>query len=465
MATINKKLIHFRSLSDFETRLEAGDILVTSIVYIQDAKKIWTHGTYYDCNEVGDAYAEYTGTSTTVEVTTKYGYFPSTLVEGARVAVKFEGGLTYITTLNVNGTGAKNVYYKGSSLTSGMINRYNTYDFIFDGSYWRVIGVNTDTHYTAKNIVGASSTATTNAAATNGNVHLNVVENSTVRSSHIIKGENGVDVTSDSNGNITISGSGGSDITVDAALDSTSTNPVQNKVITEALNNTVQSEDLATVATSGSYNDLTDKPTIPAAVTESTVSGWGFTKNTGNYNKPEDGIPYEDLDEAVREGVDLAKTALQRETYTGTVTKVKVNGVEKSPTSGVVDVGSVVTSVKLNGTTYTPSSGLVDLGTIESGGSGYPLVQSIIDGTLNITLSPNTYYIFRNEVDPTLNITYNGNYQEETVEYVMEIRGIENVSISPIPYWPNDNFPVFSLDTTTIISIVGNHGLWATYPL
>ena len=37
----------------------------------------------------------------------------------------------------------------------------------------------------------------------------------------------------------------------------------------------------ATVATSGSYNDLSNKPTIPAAVTESTVSGWGFTKNAG----------------------------------------------------------------------------------------------------------------------------------------------------------------------------------------
>ena len=38
---------------------------------------------------------------------------------------------------------------------------------------------------------------------------------------------------------------------------------------------------LSNVATSGSYNDLTNKPTIPSAVTESTVSGWGFTKNTG----------------------------------------------------------------------------------------------------------------------------------------------------------------------------------------
>ena len=173
-----------------------------------------TQNKVFKCGGGGEptlpAYAEYTGTATAVVVTTKYGYFPDTLVEGARVAVKFEGSLTYITSLNVNDTGAKNVYYKGNSLTSGMINRYNTYEFVYDGSYWRIIGVNTDTdtHYTAKNIVGASTTAKANAAATNGNVHLNLVENATVRSTHNIKGENGVEVTSDASGNITISGSG-----------------------------------------------------------------------------------------------------------------------------------------------------------------------------------------------------------------------------------------------------------------
>lgn len=47
MATINKKLVHFNKLSDFELRLQAGDILSHSIVFIKDAKKIWTHGEYY----------------------------------------------------------------------------------------------------------------------------------------------------------------------------------------------------------------------------------------------------------------------------------------------------------------------------------------------------------------------------------------------------------------------------------
>lgn len=62
---------------------------------------------------------------------------------------------------------------------------------------------------------------------------------------------------------------------------------------------------------SGSYNDLTDKPTIPAPVTEQTVSGWGFTKNTGTYSKPTGGIPKSDLVAAVQTSLDKANSALQ----------------------------------------------------------------------------------------------------------------------------------------------------------
>lgn len=64
----------------------------------------------------------------------------------------------------------------------------------------------TDTHYTTKLIVGASATATANAAATNGNVYMNVLDNSTVRNAHKITGANGVSVTSDANGAVTITG-------------------------------------------------------------------------------------------------------------------------------------------------------------------------------------------------------------------------------------------------------------------
>jgi hypothetical protein len=104
--------------------------------------------------------------------------------------------------------------------------------------------------------------------------------------------------------------------------------------------------DLANVAKSGSYNDLKNKPTIPSAVTESTVSGWGFTKNIGTYTKPSTGIPKSDLASAVQTSLSKADTALQSytEQYKGTVTGVKVNGTTKNPSNGVVDLGIVITS-------------------------------------------------------------------------------------------------------------------------
>lgn len=60
-------------------------------------------------------------------------------------------------------------------------------------------------------------------------------------------------------------GGGGQTIEVDSELSTTSNNPVKNKVITVELNKKINASSLATVATSGSYNDLTNKPTIPSS--------------------------------------------------------------------------------------------------------------------------------------------------------------------------------------------------------
>lgn len=60
-----------------------------------------------------------------------------------------------------------------------------------------------------------------------------------------------------------ISGGGGGDITVDKELSTTSKNPVQNKVITTALNDKADESGLSIVATSGDYDDLNNKPDIP----------------------------------------------------------------------------------------------------------------------------------------------------------------------------------------------------------
>ncbi len=57
-------------------------------------------------------------------------------------------------------------------------------------------------------------------------------------------------------------------VTTDSELSTTSVNPIQNKAVATALAGKMDATALATVATSGSYNDLSDTPTIPTAVTK-----------------------------------------------------------------------------------------------------------------------------------------------------------------------------------------------------
>lgn len=51
---INKKLIHFKTREAFDSELEKGNILDTSIVFIKDTLDIWTHGSIYHCLDEGE---------------------------------------------------------------------------------------------------------------------------------------------------------------------------------------------------------------------------------------------------------------------------------------------------------------------------------------------------------------------------------------------------------------------------
>ena len=74
---------------------------------------------------------------------------------------------------------------------------------------------------------------------------------------------------------------------------------------------------------------------IPAEVTESTVAGWGFTKNTGTYSKPNTGIPATDLATAVQTSLEKADTALQSAPVTS------VNGKTGAVNLSASDVGAL----------------------------------------------------------------------------------------------------------------------------
>lgn len=130
-----------------------------------------------------------------------------TLTTGAEVIVKFTVTNTAASpTLNVNSTGAKAIYYRGSAISAGYLAANRTYKFVYNGSQYDLVGdidTNTDTHWTSHLYVGASG-ATANAATTNGNTYLSLCDNSTNRNNIKIIGAGATTVTSDANGIITI---------------------------------------------------------------------------------------------------------------------------------------------------------------------------------------------------------------------------------------------------------------------
>ena len=101
-------------------------------------------------------------------------------------------------------------------------------------------------------------------------------------------------------------------ITVDSQITENGQNPVAGGAIFDALADKADSADLSAVATSGSYDDLSDKPTIPPAVTiDSTITEDGTNPVTG-------GAIYTAL--AGKADVGDIPTGLLQSVFSGTVT-------------------------------------------------------------------------------------------------------------------------------------------------
>lgn len=204
-----ENFIYAKKKSLFEKKLTDGAVLDEAIVFIEDSKEIWNHGTYFD------------GKSNPVNIS------------------ELTNDVNYATISQVN--------EKQDTLVSGT---------------------------NIKTINGESLLGGGDIIITSG------VSNEDFQETLATK----QDIISDLN-----------DIRSGAALGTTA----------------IQPSSLSKVATSGSYNDLTNKPVIPTETTESTVSGWGFTKNTGTYSKPSNGIPKTDLNSSVQLSLEKADTALQ----------------------------------------------------------------------------------------------------------------------------------------------------------
>ena len=129
------------------------------------------------------------------------------LVDGAEITVKFNNiNSASQPTLNVNSTGPKVIMYNNTSINVGSQLQNRTYIFRYISSYYEFYELVGELNTKAKLIIDSSNTSTSNTetALTNGNVYLNIIEDSKVMSSHKISGSGATTVTTDASGNIIV---------------------------------------------------------------------------------------------------------------------------------------------------------------------------------------------------------------------------------------------------------------------
>ena len=83
------------------------------------------------------------GTCDTAEATVaKVGTLASySLQKGGTVAIKFTYAVPASATLNINGKGAKPIYFRNAAITAGIIKAGDTVTLIYDGSYYQLLAI------------------------------------------------------------------------------------------------------------------------------------------------------------------------------------------------------------------------------------------------------------------------------------------------------------------------------------
>ena len=119
----------------------------------------WYNTTYANTT-LGQGYGTCaTAAATVAKVVTLSSY---ALATGGIVSVKFTYDVPANATMNINSKGAKAIYYRGSAITAGVIRAGDTATFIYDGTYYHLIGVDRATfqYGTSELTAGTSALAT-----------------------------------------------------------------------------------------------------------------------------------------------------------------------------------------------------------------------------------------------------------------------------------------------------------------
>lgn len=247
----NTALITTSNLGYAGTANRPMDFVYDGTQFIFVGWSVDTNTTYSNAS-LGQGYA----TCTTAESTTaKVGTLSSySLQTGGVVAVKFTYAVPASATLNVNGKGAKAIYYKGAAITAGVIKAGDIATFIYNGSQYHLIAidrwqndlVNLQTQIDGKAASGHShSDASTSASG--------------FMTASMVTKLNGI-------------ATGANKTTVDTALSSTSTNPVQNKVVNSAISTLTSTVSTNTSSISAHSTAIGSLQTAVAEIQDITVA-------------------------------------------------------------------------------------------------------------------------------------------------------------------------------------------------
>lgn len=242
---MTKMFVHVAKKATFTAELQ--EQYDNSIVFIKDTQEIYTHGQFYAIPEAyknkitslesavaalqaAKAFSKVSDGNNIAEAPNHDGTLKFNAGANVAVAVSADGVTISATdTKYTSGTGitvSGTTINHSNSITAGTASGDANKTLTFGGTFtipsitydaqghiksktvttMTMPAAPTFTNWQAKNVVGASATATANAATTNATTFLNLIENGAVRSSHQITGTGKVTVTADAAGKVTING-------------------------------------------------------------------------------------------------------------------------------------------------------------------------------------------------------------------------------------------------------------------
>ena len=175
---LGSKPIYYRGAAISSNRAPANSVIALVYDTTQVTSGAWHYVYSYDSTYSNATLGHGYGTCTTAEATTAKtaGLNSYSLSTGGSVSIKFTYNVPASSTLNINGKGAKNIFYRGAAITAGVIKAGDIATFVYDGTQYQLISRDRDDNTTYSNattstagLMSATDKSKLDGIATNAN--------------------------------------------------------------------------------------------------------------------------------------------------------------------------------------------------------------------------------------------------------------------------------------------------------